>query len=235
MTRWAVITVVLYLVVVSALTIPIAVAAFWSRDSQPLRAAFEVLGLWPYWISVGALGAAQALFLIVPVKARQDITLKKRHLFTPLVAGGFAMAVLFGAVLMLLLAVIFGDNIGDIWLWIVLGVMIAAWVAWFLIFRRFSRTGGNASDWLGRITKYLYRGSILELLIAVSSHIIVRKRGDCSAPVGTFWGIMAGVAVMFLSFGPGVFYLFADRRERMLSRRRREALERGENAGEAGG
>jgi hypothetical protein len=37
-------------------------------------------------------------------------------------------------------------------------------------------------------------GSILELLVAVPSHIIVRRRGDCCAPLGTFCGTATGIA-----------------------------------------
>ena len=61
----------------------------------------------------------------------------------------------------------------------------------------------------------LLRGSVLELIIAVPCHVIVRRRDDCCAPVGTFWGIATGIALMLLCFGPGVFYLFAERARRL--------------------
>ena len=62
-----------------------------------------------------------------------------------------------------------------------------------------------------RRMRWLLAGSILELLAAVPSHVIVRERDDCSAPAGTFFGICCGISVMLLSFGPGVFFLFARR------------------------
>ena len=62
-----------------------------------------------------------------------------------------------------------------------------------------------------RSTRWLLRGSILELLVVVPSHIIVRRRDDCCAPMGTFWGITTGISIMLLCFGPGVFFLFAER------------------------
>jgi hypothetical protein len=68
---------------------------------------------------------------------------------------------------------------------------------------------------LKRMHRWLLRGSILELLVAVPSHIIVRRRGDCCAPLGTFWGIATGISVMLLCFGPGVFFLFVERFERL--------------------
>ncbi len=63
--------------------------------------------------------------------------------------------------------------------------------------------------------KWLLRGSILELLVAVPSHIVVRQRGVCCAPAGTFWGITTGLAVMLLAFGPGVFFLYVARCRRL--------------------
>jgi hypothetical protein len=68
---------------------------------------------------------------------------------------------------------------------------------------------------LKRSLRWLLRGSILELLVAVPSHIIVRRRGDCCAPLGTFWGIATGISVMLLCFGPSVFFLFVERFERL--------------------
>ena len=68
---------------------------------------------------------------------------------------------------------------------------------------------------LKRATRWLLRGSILELLVAVPSHVIVRRRDDCCAPAGTFWGIATGISVMLLCFGPGVFFLFVERCRRL--------------------
>jgi len=41
------------------------------------------------------------------------------------------------------------------------------------------------------------------------------RRHDCCAPGGTFWGIAAGISVMLLCFGPGVFFLFVERFQRL--------------------
>jgi hypothetical protein len=88
------------------------------------------------------------------------------------------------------------------------------WLIWAFIFYRAAKR--DAPDSLvQRTTRWLLRGSILELLIAVPSHVIVRNRSECCAPVGTFWGIVTGLAVMGIAFGPGVFFLFVDRVERL--------------------
>ncbi len=84
------------------------------------------------------------------------------------------------------------------------------WLVWAVVFYRFARSDDPAAL-VKRTTRWLLRGSILELLVAVPSHIIVRNRGDCCAPAGTFLGIVTGIAIMLLCFGPGVFFLFVER------------------------
>jgi hypothetical protein len=98
-----------------------------------------------------------------------------------------------------------------------LNLILIFWVFWGLLFWRFARADAPAGMFQ-RCLNWLLRGSILELLIAVPSHIIVRRRGDCCAPGATFLGIVTGVAVMLLCFGPGVFYLFAQRCRRLEAR-----------------
>ena len=92
-------------------------------------------------------------------------------------------------------------------------VMTLVWGTWALLFYVFRRVD-DPNAVVKRTTHWLLRGSILELLIAIPSHIIVRNRNDCCAPLGTVWGITTGLSVMLLCFGPGVFFLFAARMDR---------------------
>jgi hypothetical protein len=95
-----------------------------------------------------------------------------------------------------------------------LTIIACFWLPWTLVFFRLA----NAADseaLLQRTTRWLLRGSILELLVAVPSHVIARRREDCCAPGGTFWGITMGLSVMLLCFGPGVFFLFVERFNRL--------------------
>jgi hypothetical protein len=105
----------------------------------------------------------------------------------------------------------FSDN--NPWKWssgIALALGAAAWLAWALIFFRLSKIA-NPDDFVSRLCKYLFKGSILELLIAVPTHIVARCRDYCCAGWGTFVGLTLGMSVMLFSFGPGVFFLFAAR------------------------
>jgi len=93
-------------------------------------------------------------------------------------------------------------------------IITGFWVIWALVFFRFLKSD-SPDALLSRLTRWLLRGSIVELLVVVPSHIIVRRRNDCCAPGGTFWGITMGISVMLLCFGPGVFFLFAKRFQRL--------------------
>ena len=238
MTRWAVITVVLYVGLLVLLTGPLGSVSFVefpkpSEGQAPpeslvddlfskFQDSLEAYGAWQYWALIAILGLAQAALLVVPVRARADIVLKKRHILTPLVAASLFAGLLFGAAFMSIIAAIFGDNADDATFWVSVAILAVSWVAWFFIFRRFTRAAAP-TDWMNRITAYLLRMSIAELLVAVSCHIVVRRRGDCSAPIGTFIGICAGLVVMLASFGPGVFYLFAARAAKIRSKKSLES------------
>ena len=107
-----------------------------------------------------------------------------------------------------------GGNDGFFAVLNLIGLVVLLWMIWGLIFYQFGR-GDEPDRWIRRATRWLIRGSILELLVAVPSHLIVRSRDDCCAPVVTFWGMACGISVMLLAFGPGVFFLFARRMRRL--------------------
>ena len=88
--------------------------------------------------------------------------------------------------------------------------LVTSWVVWAVVFFRSFRAS-EPDAVMRRLTTWLLRGSILELLVAVPCHVIVRERNDCCAPAVTFWGIATGVTVMLMAYGPGVFFLFAAR------------------------
>jgi hypothetical protein len=202
--------------------------------------AYQELGFW-IWLAVMGLG--QALLLLAPVGIAERKPTPRRPLLVPVVTVGFFMAALVFGGLLALLCAFFKDNGMDAFALIgqfeenPLGVFIVKnagasgnpslhyifgmitvtallWLIWALVFYRFARID-RPNAFVKRTTGWLLRGSILELLVAVPSHIIVRHRDDCCAPLGTFWGITTGLSVMLLCFGPGVFFLFAERLGRL--------------------
>ncbi len=193
---------------------------------------------WAYWLWLGILVGGQFLLLLLPIHIAERRLPARRPLKIPVIVTAFFLANLFIAGIFSLACVAFKDNafyafsfvdllcghvsrnadgqLADIqttnWGGISSAVMvlIVFWVLWAFIFRRFAKAD-DENSLVKRSTRWLLRGSILELLIAVPSHVIVRRRDDCCAPAGTFWGIATGISVMLLCFGPGVFFLFVER------------------------
>jgi len=61
----------------------------------------------------------------------------------------------------------------------------------------------------------MLRGSIIELLIAVPTHIVSRSRDYCGGGFMTFIGLTLGISVMLFSYGPAVFFSYVDRWRRL--------------------
>jgi len=99
--------------------------------------------------------------------------------------------------------------------WIILYGAIAVWVAWSALFLLIVQKRDPAGVGMN-LHRMLIAGSVLELLIAVPSHLIVRRRDECCAGMLTGMGICIGVVVALVSFGPSVFLLY-HRRIRRIS------------------
>ena len=236
MKRWAILTVLLYALALIALTAPMLLVAFggWAKNGIGLKDALNIYSYWQYWLWLAVLVAGQALLLLLPINIAERRLPARRPLKTPVIVASFFLANLLFAGLLAVLCVPFKEEgLGlfgyftpftanpaspSEWDWktLVGGIItvLAFWSIWVVIFRSFAKSD-DPDSLLKRITRWLLRGSILELLIAVPSHIIVRRREDCCAPVGTFWGIATGISVMLLCFGPGIFFLFVERFRRL--------------------
>ncbi len=215
MRKWGIVISVFYAVIVGFLLVP-AFFLIAGGFTDPIWKIFltgvvEVLQEWLAWILIGCLLAGQALLLFLSV----DTSQKKLKPRTHIAVSVIVTSMLFG---LLTLAVIFcvgiaarGDNFGAGFLdtpakfvvgWVLL------WLIWGVAFYLYFR---NATKVTSRAISWLLKGSVLELLIAVPCHVIVRRRGDCSAPLATSFGIVTGIAVMLLCFGPSVLFLFKKR------------------------
>jgi hypothetical protein len=238
MKRWAIYTVLLYALAILLLTMPLIMAAFgsWGFKSGVGVADAAKAFINPYyWAWLMILLAGQFLLLLVPIDISERRLPARRKLKAPVIVTGFFLANLTFAGLIALLCAAGGDegcNIFDFTRWFVptetprsphsdaatasamIFTALMFWLVWGLIFQRASKLDSPGSL-MQRATQWLLRGSILELIIAVPSHVIVRRRDDCCAPAGTFWGIATGISVMLLCFGPGVFYLFVARMNKM--------------------
>ena len=93
-------------------------------------------------------------------------------------------------------------------------LVLASWVGWAVYFHRATRT--NASRGVSqRLVRCLWAGSALELLVAVPCHVVARRQSQCCAGMATAYGLAFGLSVMLFSFGPSVYFLFAERWRRL--------------------
>ncbi len=209
MKRWAVLVVFLYLLILIVLTSPAILVAFYPTA----REALAVFSEWTYWAGLGVLMASQAVMLLVPVDLALQRPPTRQSVLWPILASGLMMGLLVVGAAMSIDEYLKKDKAGSSFT-ILLLVVIAVWAVWTLVFYRTSRDAA-AMDVVSRQCRYLLKGSILELLVAVPTHIVARARDYCCAGFWTFLGIALGVSVMLFSFGPGVFFLFVARWKRL--------------------
>ncbi len=212
MKRWAVWVVALYFLILVVLTSPLILVAFY-----PLKTLTVVFGPfmeWAYWAGLLVFLAAQAVMLLVPVELALERRKAQRSVLSPVVAAGLMMGVLGAGAAVSIIEFIRKDRADSVSPAIPCGILLGIWAIWTAVFYRTSR-GAAAMDVMTQQCRHLLKGSILELLIAVPTHIVARARDYCCAGFYTFLGIAFGISVMLFSFGPGVFFLFAARWKRL--------------------
>jgi hypothetical protein len=233
MKRWAILTVLLYALALLLLTLPVILITFgnWgvNNDNHTFKETVQIYMAWQYWLWLGLLMAGQVLLLLLPINIAERRLPARRPLQTPIIVTAFFLTNLFLAGILSILCAAFKEsgflpfaflsgNVENPTGWDFAAgailTLLVFWLVWAAIFRHYAKSD-EPDALLKRGTRWLLRGSILELLIAVPSHVIVRRRDDCCAPIGTFWGIATGISVMLLCFGPGVFFLFMERFERL--------------------
>jgi hypothetical protein len=176
-------------------------------------------GHWLPWMWIAMMICGEALLLGLSVDLSVRMLRPRRH-----VALTAALAASFTALLMLagvcaFAAGLYGDDASESVfvpasdagvnpVAVVLLAWIALWALWGALFHLHLRRSAAP---LSAILSWLIKGSVLELLIAVPAHVIAHQRKDCSAPGVTAFGIVTGLAVLLLCFGPGVLSLYRKR------------------------
>lgn len=213
MKRWALVVAALYLLILVVLTVPVTLLAFTPKaGAEDIAKVYRYV---PYWLWVGVMVLGQAALLVVPVRVANRRPVTRRSLLLPIVTAGLMMGGLTVGAIYSLYEFAFEDKAQEGWFWWAgIGSGVLIWCVWAVFFYRSSR-GVEPSDLISRQCRLALRGSILELLVAVPTHIVARSRDYCCAGFMTFIGLTLGISVMLFSFGPAVFFLYAERWRRL--------------------
>ncbi|HWX19623.1 MAG TPA: hypothetical protein VN578_06925 [Candidatus Binatia bacterium] len=214
MRRWALVVLGLYLLILIAFTVPVIVVCFMREVQTKQTEPLGVYATWPYWLWVAVMVLGEAALLVVPVRVAEQRPVARRSLVLPVIVAGFMMGCLGVGAVCSLGEAVFHDHTPN---WIGWGgpaAGILIWLVWGAVFFRLGR-GAEPGDLISRQCRLLLKGTILELLVAVPSHIWVRRQTYCCAGFMTFIGITFGLSVMLFSFGPAVFFLYVDRWRRL--------------------
>ena len=214
MRKWGIVITLLYAAIVFGLLVPAGMIL--AGDKNPLHQILtsdlhETLAEWVTWVPIVAILAGEAILLFLSVDTSQKKLKSRTHLAVSVIASSALVALLVFAGFSAAGAAAYSDKFIDKF-WASSGQMFAIWLAiwamWGIVFYLYWRKSAPPAT---RIVAWLLKGSVLELLIAVPCHVWVRRRGDCSAPIATSFGIVTGIAVMLLSFGPSVLLLYKKR------------------------
>ncbi len=214
MRKWGIVISVFYAGIVLFFVVPVGMMLAGDTNSPAViysRDLADVYAVWLHWVPIVAVLVGQAVLLFLSVDTSFRKLRPRAHVAVSVVVTSMLCALLVFAGLSALGAAVYSDKFVDNF-WTGAAEMIAIWAGlwavWAVLFALYCR---NTSDVPGRAVSWLLKGSVLELLVAVPCHVIVRRRHDCSAPVVTSFGIVTGIAVMLLSFGPSVLLLYKKR------------------------
>jgi hypothetical protein len=214
MRKWGILISFLYALILLGLIVPTVILFSgrdfdnWTKFFGSVRGTYED---WFFWVPAGAILVSQMFLLFLSVDTSQKRLKPRTHVIVSVAVGAILTALLSSAVIWSLGFAIRGENFWDKFFDRQTNLLLfwaALWVLWAILFYIYFR---NLSAVVTRLISWLLKGSVLELLIVVPCHIIVRRRHDCSAPVATSFGIATGIAIMLLSFGPSVLFLYKKR------------------------
>ncbi|MEI8242434.1 MAG: hypothetical protein WCI17_04135, partial [bacterium] len=209
MKRIALFVCVAYAAILVALTWPVLMLAF---VPVSMAECIKVYSTWIYWILLAVLVLCQAGLLLIPLRVAGGRPASRRHVFLPVIVSGLLVALLALGVISSLNEFVQAKTVWEQrWeRWGALAAGLAVWAAWSVVFCLLARRD-EPKGVLLRLCRRLLQGSVITLLVAVPTHIVARWRGYCCAGFSTFLGITFGMAVMLASFGPGVYFLYAER------------------------
>ena len=214
MKNWGLVVIVFYAIIVLILllpAVPLGVALSTGIDNG------TILRHWALWACAAVVIAGEVLLLWLSVDTSHKRLKPRTHILFSVGSAALFMTILTVGVVLCIAIAINGDsglpNRAKPWAQIleVVSAFAIPWLVWSVVFYRLWK---DAGDPITRAVAWLFRGSVLELLVAVPAHVISRRRDDCCAPVFSGVGISCGIAIMMLSFGPSIILLFKKRMQK---------------------
>jgi hypothetical protein len=210
--HWAWSVALLYGLILVLLAAPVIQLAFWRETNLQ---AFEVYQCWPFWAGLPVMVLCQVALLAVPVQVAGGRPVPQRSIFLTVLSCGFMVGLLVvGAGFSIIEYVYKGKPGPESLPWLMWSIGPLTWLIWTWVFAWISQHT-DPSAVVAYQRRGLLHGSVLELLIAVPTHIVARHRNYCCAGVMTFVGLTTGIAVMLFAFGPSVFQLYVNRWRRL--------------------
>jgi hypothetical protein len=214
MTRWGILTAGLYACALVLLTVPFIQLAL---PAATVPAA--IYGTWGYWVWVAFMALCALVLVAAPVRLAGGRGRGRRPIALTIGVAGLLFALLVvGATasvgeLLTHGASWLGDDARTV-IFRLAAIVLGSWALWATVLYWMTRRDAPIPA-VQKVARALLAGSVLELLIAIPTHIVVRGRTECCAGVYTFLGLVTGVSIMLLSFGPGVIFLFNERAARI--------------------
>lgn len=157
----------------------------------------------------------QILLFGIKISVTEDRPVPKRKISWTSVLMGLVMAALTFSAFMCLFLVIFTEDSPsneseDAFIIMLFILFFGSWLFWGYTFMAAYKEN-LPGEFLRKMLKKVMIGSAAELIIAVQSHIVFRNRDDCCAPIVSYFGIVTGVTVLLMAFGPGIVFMYLKR------------------------
>lgn len=215
MRKWGILITAIYALTLAFFVLPMVLVFIGEPFPGPLKVISSLSpdqwssggGAW--WIFIVILTVGQALLFFVSVDTSYRKLRPRRSIALSVAAIAIAVGLLTTVAVLAVLVAYVGEDDPTLNSSIV-GILIpiGSWLLWGIVFYLYRNQIWTRLD---KVVNWLIAGSVLELLIVVPCHVIVRQRGDCSAPIATGFGIATGIAVMLMAFGPSVVFLYQRR------------------------
>jgi hypothetical protein len=156
-------------------------------------------------ICLGVMLVAQAMFIFGAGTIQLCRPIKRRRLVLPVIAAAFMLTVLAAGLGLALLELFKFDS--DVDAWAFWGLFAFSWIFWGVLLFSYAKQWPRFAV-LSRLARYVFVGSLAELLGTIPSHLIIIRRPGCLVGIASMLGIIAGIGVMIFSFGPMIVVLF---------------------------